>query len=350
MIFVALEISAQDNLEITEFLKGTTVYDICSFEDEIWVATNGNGIFKYSTKTKKWQNFSTANKEVTLDFFHCIEANNKFVWAGSTDGLYIYDRRRKKFTKRKFGKGGQLSNWIRSLKYDKYEDILWIGRFKYLTKLDLKKRRFTDYDLTTDNDEKTNTIKTIAADGDSLMWFGTEAGLHKYDKSRDLDSPGTIALYDNRLNYFNGEGDEVSISAIVFEQNNMWIGLDEFITKYNPDYNLGGLFNYNRQNEWIRFDSQKGLRGNGIYDIELVGNYIWVASYQFSQNTKDQYGRGLALINRITEEVSVLTNEKLPDTVFSLHFDGKQMWIGAKDGLYMIDLQNAFVENFYKGK
>ncbi|MBL1212393.1 MAG: hypothetical protein HND52_03425 [Ignavibacteriae bacterium] len=336
--------AAQINLDVTKFLEGSAIEDITGDGENIWAATNGSGVYRYNIKNNKWTNYSTSKNNLQNDFVYSIAANKQYVWAGSIDGLMILDKKRNRWMKRKFAKGGQLSNWIRSLSYDASSDLLWIGRFKYLTKYDIKKRKFIDYDLTTGGDEKTNTIKSIQVDGDSLVWFGTEAGLHKYDKFRDLDEKGAVEFYNNRLNFFRGEGDEVSISSILFEQNNVWIGLDEFVTQYNPNYNLGGLYKFDRRNEWKRFDTETGFAANGIYDIERTGNFLWVSLYQFGDKTKDQYGRGLALLNIITNEVKMIYDERIPNTINTLYFDGKNMWLGSSSGIIRIELINKLAQ------
>lgn len=318
--------------------------DICSDGKDIWIATNGSGIFRYIPSQDKWEQYSTLKGNLQHDFFYCITANEDYVWAGSIDGLFIYDKKRNFWTKRKFALGGQLSNWIRSIAYDKYENVVWIGRFQYLTKYDLKTKRFTDYNLKINNNEKTNTIKTILVDGDSIVWFGTEAGLHKYDKSKDLNSPDAITFYDNRYNYFNGEGEQVSISTILLERNFIWIGLDEFITAERPEFNLGGLFRYNRKNEWIRFDNTNGLPANGIYDLERTGNYIWVSLYQFGKETKELYGRGLVLINRINNKIIPINDERIPKTINKIFFDGTYLWLGSENGLIKINFFNQLAQ------
>ena len=342
------QIYSQSAINLIKHLNGITIYDIAGDGKNIWAATNGNGIFSLDKESNKWTSYSTQNEKLQIDFFYAIDANEEYVWAGSTDGFFMLDKKRNQWTKRKFGLGGQLSNWIRSVKYDAVNDCVWIGRFKYLTKYDIKKRRFIDFDLTMKGDEKTNTIKTIQVDGDSLVWFGTENGLHKYDKSRPLDEQGTVTFYDNSLNYFRGEGDAVSISAILIEQNNVWIGLDEFITKINPEYNLGGVYKFDRRYEWKRFDVHSGLEGNGVFDIAQTGNYLWISLYQFSINSREVYGRGLALINRLTEEIINLDAASLPNTIYSLYYDGTSLWMGAQDGLYQFDLSNNFVPDFSK--
>ncbi|MCX7798398.1 MAG: hypothetical protein N2249_07225 [Melioribacter sp.] len=330
--------------EFEYYLKGTSVTDICNDGKNIWIATNGSGVFKYIPSQDKWEQFSTSKGNLQHDFFYCITANEDFVWVGSIDGLFIYDKKRNSWTKRKFALGGQLANWIRSIAYDKYEKVVWIGRFQYLTKYDLKSKRFIDYNLTINNNEKTNTIKTIQIDGDSIVWFGTEAGLHKYDKSKDLNEPGAITFFDNRYNYFNGEGEQVSVSSILLERNFIWIGLDEFITKERPEFNIGGLYKYNRRNDWVRFDNSKGLPGNGIYDLERTGNYIWASLYQFGKETKEMYGRGMVLINRLNNKVIPINDERIPKTVNKIFFDGSYVWLGTENGLIKINFFNKLAQ------
>jgi ligand-binding sensor domain-containing protein len=331
---------AQNNIDITEYLNGIRVEDICDDGENIWIATNGNGVYEYMSSTGKLVNYSTSNNKLRNDFIYSIAAGDQYVWAGSIDGLFMLDKKSMRWGKRKFGLGGQLSNWIRALAYDEYSNALWIGRFQYLTKYDIKRRRFYDYDLTRNKNEKTNTIKAIAVDGDSLVWFGTEAGLHKYDKSRDVDDQDALIFYDNRLNYFNGDGDVVSVSSMLFDQDMIWIGLDEFITVDRPEYNIGGLYKFDRRNEWFRFDTNNGLEGNGIYSIEITGNYIWAAQYQFGKNSKDTFGRGLVLINRSTMKAYPIKNDLIPDDILSMHFDGSNLWLGHKTGLIKIKLTN----------
>jgi len=89
-----------------------------------------------------------------------------------SDGLYTLNRNKGSWQKRKFGLGGELGNWIRAIVYDRYQNFVWIGRFKYLTKLDVEKQKYSDHDLTINGEIKSNNIKSIKLDGDSL--FGLE--------------------------------------------------------------------------------------------------------------------------------------------------------------------------------
>lgn len=340
LLLFSVTIIPQEKTDLVFELKGVQVTAITSDDDYLWVATNGSGIFRYSSSGKTWKQYSTSNQNLQMDFFHSIAANNEFVWAGSTDGLFILDRRRDNWTRRKFGLGGQLSNWIRSVVYDKDEDAVWIGRFKYLSKYELKTKRFIDYDLTVRNNEKSNSIKTLAVEGDSVLWIGTEAGLHKYNKTKKLNDNFVTLFYDNRLNYFNGDGEQISVSSLLPERNFLWIGLDEFLTTERPEFNLGGLYRFNRKNEWLRNDDKNGLPANGIYSMERTGNYIWISLYQFGQSTKESFGRGLALLDRKSNKIMRIQDDRIPQTIHAIYFDQVNLWLGTDNGLIKINFIN----------
>ncbi len=341
-ILFTLNLDAQtESVEV--FLEGKKITDIKNDGVDIWVSTEGNGIFKYIKWKNKWINFSTENKKIKQDFFYCLEVGPRYIWAGSADGLYTYDKKRKRWRKKKFGLGGQFSNWIRSLKYDKKENKLWIGRFKYLSQFDLISKKYMDFDLTVDKIEKTNSIKHINIDGDSVIWIGVEAGLHKYAKN--LDSFSTT-FYDSKNNNFLSGGDQVSISSILFEQNNIWFGTDEFVTNQNPEYNLGGLFRFDREVNWLKFDEHSSLAGSGIFSLELTGNYIWSSVYKFDPQSNKLIGMGLNLINRKTLKIIKIENNLIPDTIYTLHFDGENMWLGTNNGIRKISLTNELLPDF----
>lgn len=334
---------AQENRDLEFYLDKAQVMDITSDGYNLWFATNGNGIFQYFPSSGKWNQFSTQNGNISLDLFYCIAANSNFVWAGSTDGLFILDRKNGNWTKRKFSLGGQLSNWIRSIAYDEEKNVVWIGRFKYLTKYDLSTKKYTDYDLTIRNNEKTNTIKSIRVEK-NYVWFGTEAGVHRYDKSRNLDDKDSRKFYDIKNNSFNGEGEQVSINTILTEREYIWFGLDEFVTPERPDFNVGGLYRFDYKTEWLGLDASKGLPGNGVYDLERTGNYIWVSLYQFGSSTKETFGRGLALINRVNNQIIPIRDDRIPRSIYSIYFDGVNLWLGTENGLIKVNFFNKLAQ------
>ena len=191
LLLLTLNSFAQYQSEV--FLKGAAVIDIVEEEGFLWVATYGQGIYRYSIAEGKWINYSTKSGNLSDDLFYAVEVSKNFVWAASVEGLFTFTKKGGRWDKRKFAQGGEFGNWIRSLKYDEKENVLWIGRFRNITRFDLKTRKYEDINRIQGTDEKSNTIKTIAFDGDSLIWFGTESGVHIYNKKRKYDKIDLIS-------------------------------------------------------------------------------------------------------------------------------------------------------------
>jgi ligand-binding sensor domain-containing protein len=336
---------SQEQSEV--FLKGAAVTDIAEEEGFLWVATYGQGIYRYSIADGKWINYSTKSGNLSDDLFYAVEVSKNFVWAASVEGLYTLTKKGGRWDKRKFAQGGEFGNWIRSLKYDEKQNVLWIGRFRNITRFDLKTRKYEDIDRTQGTDQKSNTIKTIELDGDSLIWFGTESGVHIYNKKKKYNDPTAWRYFTNKDKAFKEEGKTVSVSKILFEGRNIWIGTDEFITAEEPDFNLGGLYIHDRRFNWDRIYKRDGLGGNGIYSLCRIGNYIWVGVYEFDKLQKLEYGKGLYLINRITHQVIPVDLNEINITsssILSFHFDGRYLWIGTGEGLVRLKIDNRLAE------
>ncbi len=336
---------AQTESEI--FLEGASIVDIKSDGNYLWVATYGQGIYRYSFAEQKWFNYSTANNNLDNDLFFTLEVSPGFVWAGTTEGLFTLDRKTNRWTKRKFALGGEFGNWIRALKYDKKRDVLWIGRFRNITHFDVKRRRYTDIDRMQGNDQKSNNIKSIAIDHDSLVWFGTESGVHKFNMKKNIEDKSAWTYINNKDRNFLGDGDAVSVSDFLFEGNNIWFGTDEFITKDNPNFNVGGIYIYNRRFSWERLSRNDGLGGNGIYVLARTGNYIWTGVYDFDRRDKKEFGKGLFLINRLTYEITPVDLNTIKinsSTILSLLYENGYLWIGTDRGLVKLRISNQLAK------
>ncbi len=340
---VASNLFAQESVVSELFLKGVKITDMALDDGKIWISTEGNGVYELFPKEKRLKNFSSKNKKLSNDLIFSVAVGGKFVFAGSIDGLFIYDKRRRRWSKRKFGKGGQLGNYIRDIEYDKENKTVWIGRFQFLTKFDVKKRRFKDYDLTVGNNSKTNSVTVVKKDFSGNLWVGTEAGVYRIDLTQEFSEKSAREFFDKRLNYFPKAGEVISISALLFERNYVWIGCNEFVTKKNPDYNNGGLYRFDGGREWVRFDKNSGLPANGISALERVGNYIFAGVYKFGENSKKEFGRGIAVINRIDGTTYVIADEKLSGKINVLLFDGKSLWAGTENGLVKVNVSNKLL-------
>ena len=326
------------------YLENAIIKSIKGDGNFIWVATYGQGIFRYSVKEDKWFNYSTKRGNLDNDLFYNLAVSKDYVWAGSVDGLFTYDKKKDQWRKRKFSQGGIMGNWIRSLCYDQSQNTLWIGRFENLTRLEVAKQKFSDYDLTIKNDSKTNNIISIKLDGDSLIWFGSESGVHIYDKNEDINNKNSWSFLNNKNGGFNNEGEAVSVHDMLFDYKNVWFASDEFVTAQKPKFNVGGIFEYDRKYRWDRISKEDGLPGNGIYCLERTGNFIWSGIYSFDKKKGEgENGRGLVYINRLNNKIYPVDLNSLniyTSIIHCLYFDGGDLWIGSDKGLVRVNFYN----------
>lgn len=328
------------------FLEKAFITDIKQFGDEIWVATYGQGIYQYNPKENKWTNYSSKTSNVNNDLFHCVAVNKAFIWAGGNEGLFIFNRKTRKWSLKKFSEGGQFGNWIRALHLDYKHNKLWIGRFRNITRLDLKSNSYKEYNREINGNAKANNINCIAAEADSILWFGAEAGVHKLNlKSKDENT--AWEYFTNKGRWFKGEGVSVSVSDFLFQKNSIWFATEEFITKDQPDYNIGGIYIFDRKLNWDRIGKANGLGGNGIYSIEKVGNYIFAGVYEFRIQDKSEYGKGLFMINRLNKKVIPIDLNQIDistSAIRKIHFDGDYLWLGTDNGLVRIKISNPLAK------
>ena len=331
-----------------KFLDGANITGITGRGDYIWIATYGQGIYRYSARSGKWINYSVQNtKSLDNNFFYCIAVSKNYAWAGGADGLYILDLRRNQWRRRKFALGGQMGNWIRALAYDSTRNILWIGRFENLTRLDVRRQRYSDHVLTQNRDQKTNDIKCIRFDGNNLVWFGTESGVFRYNEKINVDDQNAWVYINNKNGGFKDEGDAVSVSDMTFDKDEVWFGTDEFISAEHPNFNVGGIYVFDRSRNWIRISVSDGLPANGIYCLERTGNSIWVGVYDFDKKQKKDYGKGLVIINRFSTTITPVNLNDLnieSAKINTMYFDGSNMWLGTDDGLCKVVIENPLAE------
>lgn len=306
-----------------------------------WLATYGNGIFRYDTKSNELISLNEEEGGPKDRLIDCIEVNDDFVWAGTSDGLLIYDKEKERWKKRKFGEGGEYGNWIRGLKYDKSTGLLWIGRFINMTILNVKRQKYEDYNLTRGDESSTNNVKKFFIEEDRYVWIVTEGGMYKYDKTFGDFELSKCEFISNKDGAFRSEGMKVSVNSILFDKEYIWFGNQDFRSPEMPDYNVGGVYRFNRMAKWDKVDSRSGLRGDGVYSMMRIGNTVWAATYEFDKEMKKEYGRGVTIIDRNTAKV-ITSNPKdlnIPvNQFYAMEFDQRYIWLASEDGLWRIDV------------
>ncbi|MCK6603774.1 MAG: hypothetical protein L6Q59_02650 [Ignavibacteriaceae bacterium] len=343
LLILILSPFSDAQVESEEVLSGYNVTGISGDGTDVWVATYGGGIYRIDYKNKKFTSYSTQNGNIPEDFFYCIAASIDYVWAGTSSGLLVLDREDGKWKKRKFSSGGDYGNWVKTLHYDENRGLLWIGRFINLSILDVKRQKYSDYELTRGKDPRSNNINVIKPEGKDRIWIGTESGAFIYSYASGAFNPSELEYINNQNRGFNGDGEFVSVSDFVFDNNFVWFGTQEFVSKEKPSFNLGGLYKFNKRASWERIDRTKGLPGNGIYRMVKTGNYIWLGVYEFNKDNKEEYGRGFAIVDRVTGQVLKINYDEFfpgTNTIKSLFYDGNNLWMGTDKGLWRLRISN----------
>ncbi|MDY0102895.1 MAG: two-component regulator propeller domain-containing protein [Lentimicrobium sp.] len=137
----------------------------------------------------------------------------------------------------------------------KIQRIISIGVLIFLTNV-LAAQEFTNYDISNSGLPDNYINGGVAIDQDNNKWFGTGAGVAKFD-----DVTWTV--------YTTNEGiiDDYITCIAVDANNNIWIGTDLGASKFDGT-------------SWTSYTSADGLITDGINDIrgDLAGN-VWFATY-----------------------------------------------------------------------
>lgn len=240
----------------------------------LWLGTFDAGANLFNEAKNKFVRFKnnpkdkfSLNHNQVMEFLE--DRDGRFWIATFGGGLNLYDRIKKRFISIKNDPGFKIkpdNMSIRKLFED--DDSFWIGTYSGLFKFD--KKTFTKTAIYTNpNDESTindNRIRSIFKDRTGVLWFGTIAGVNKYDSRKKKFN---IIEFDK--NYQAFVDNQFTLPGKFISDKILWGGPGEsVITKNN--------------NREIRFfgdsdfkNNQQTKRSVNFYLDEK--NFIWVGSY-----------------------------------------------------------------------
>ena len=288
------------------------VEDIAVYGDEAWFATR-RGVSRLQISTDVWTNFSAILGNAPILFTWAIGVDENYVWVGPA--LYEYEKTTNIWTKLDssvslLGKSNVYSIKVKDDKvwfgadhgkiscYDKsadswtlydssvtqfngaigtidvFDDEVWFGGLgDGAGYFNTTTGNWTKFD-TTNSNLADNHVTSVAIDGD-LVWYSTfGGGICRYDKSIDewiifnADNTGIIFLdYMWAIGVYCGF---------------VWCGSHS-----------QGIFRYEKTTGlWDNFNTLNSpLISRRLYDIEVAGGYVWLATY-------DPYGNQEGSVNR----------------------------------------------------
>jgi signal transduction histidine kinase/ligand-binding sensor domain-containing protein/AraC-like DNA-binding protein len=316
--------------QLEEDLAGQSISDL--FQDSkgnIWIGTNGNGVFLYDTKRLQTTYFGAEN-DIDSDLNHLtvydiIEDINGVVIVGTLGGLNYFDYSSMFFSSisdKTESKRYLNTPFVNSLYADELGNI-WIGTEKggvnYYNSFQ-KPFYSIQHNPSNNNTISHNTINSIYIEEDNL-WIGTAGGgLNK------LSANGKKNIRFELDPTIRGSINNNFISSLLRDQNkNMWVGTwggginlllsenkNQFATFLNDPLDSTSLCN-------SFVSSLKQLDKNRI----LVGTRDGLDIFNPSENTFRHVHKKMQLENNL-EVGCLLADQK------------ERIWVGTRDGLYRL--------------
>jgi ligand-binding sensor domain-containing protein len=283
--------------------------------DDMWFGGSGffyrsQGITRYNRKKESWDYYSASyTPSLVSNQVNVIEADEKFVWFGTEDGLVRFDKKKDNWRSYNTFKG-LPDNEVTALNAD--GNILWIG-----TRFGL-----AFYNAKNDSIRKVNDpllkgiyIYSILADSD-FVWVGTERGVYTLDKIKKtwyrFSTPDnllfgqvrSIAKHSDRS--IDSSSQDSSVRKTYSGKDEIWFGTDMGILGYNPvtdqrmvyqskidlpEANViklvcdkryvwvateNGVLRLDKDHQqWTRYTTEDGLLDNFVQNVVLDGDYIW---------------------------------------------------------------------------
>jgi len=326
------------NFNDSKSISSNWISDIVSVdENTTWFATK-DGLNVFDKRTKKFTRHKhnpLNNSSLSDNDVKCfLKDRNGCIWAGtSAGGINFYNKANSNFStigeaiKPNFG----LSNAIVSAVLRENSDALWVGTYGGgLNYLDLRNKISTSYVVDQKDEKKTkNLITALAEKDENQLLCGTFNGLFQFEKNSKQFKP--ISLSANGL-----IEDERPITSLLIDNGDIWVGTNgNGIKRVLKD---GTVENYRADG------SPNSLSDNFVMDLEKRKNGIWVAT----QNGLNYFDKSL---KRVTKIYKTNTKKRIGNNSLTILFtDSKgRLWIGADyDGLFYLDETTATFFTFNK--
>ena len=368
--------------ETGETIQSYVVDMVEDNEYNIWIATNGKGLYRYSPHSKvalqAYRNTPGKTNCIPQDIIMSLQLDSKQnLWIGTySEGLCRYTPRNKTFKTYQRGKNPQSlsDNSIQSIFEDSHGN-LWIGTFQ--NGIDLfnpETETFTNYQDKTANNllyhihdiKEYRPGELLIASDNGVGIFKPEKGevipsnnpqlkirtdANKFiytmfiDKEESLwlgsyfDGVKFYSSFQNNFEYYSCSTTPGSLAGKVInviredKDNNYWIGTDD-----------NGIFHFNAKTQAItpfRSAADIGSTYYCIHDLLLDGDKLFAATYE----------RGLEVFDIKTKKVETFLHNpddatSIPSSrVFELYkASNGQIYIGTANGVCYYDAsRKAFV-------
>lgn len=264
--------------------------------------------------------------------FTLLEDHSQILWIGTFKGIFKLDLKPRKFKNFKIFNGRNLSepqglveysNFILSIIKDRNGDT-WCGTLGGgLYRIDAATQKVFNYrsDTSSRNGLLDNYIWALAQDFTGRIWVGSGQGLYHYDKGRDR-------FVVHNIEHGSTDRENLVRSIFVDRKGNLWIGFfGAGLNRYDPESKVFESFQYlhmrpDQKHPYLIltiFEDQQGMMWVGTDGGGLVRfNPDDRTFYQYQHNSGDIRGIGSPRVNDINEDKA------------------GYLWVGTSNGLVIL--------------
>lgn len=328
-------------------------------DGKIWLATRGDGVYSYDTKTKKLKQYEMRHSNGYIS--HVLADSRNRIWLAGQNGTYRFNPYNDRFEEFRIQRESILSMTL----YEDPSANIWIGTWnRGLLKID-PQGRHTSF-LSPESPTQSYSllhIRTIAEYKPGVLMIGSDDGLTFFD---------THTLAVKRVND-KGKGEAALSDRFVYtllkdREGGVWIGTFYNGVNYLPPYS-GQFECYNRSffpevlnhgkvvscfqedhagRVWVSFEDGglecfsphtrsfvelsgiKTVKDWSVQSFLLDGDEVWLATYE----------RGLFRWNTVTGKIVPVKKGLRENDVFSLLKDRNgRIWVGTIKNFYQFDAQ-----------
>lgn len=353
-------------------------------EEQLLIATEGNGVIKYNVTTRKQKNFNTTNSNLKSNLvWDILKEENGKLWITTSKGVNLYNSKTNRYSSNTFMDNVVAQKIVKTIYKDK-EGLLWVGTKKDgLYVLHPMDNKFDHYAYTPNISSglSNNLINTIYEDNSGVIWIGTQAGVSKVDKRKQL-----FKHYKSWTNGLNSISDNMVWSIYGDSDSILYIGTQKGLDIFNrytekrktliPDFALNDLQKersiyaiYKDHNGVVYVGTEQGIyfvdegrlkylgadkglenKTRTFHIIEDKIHRLWVATKEgliiVSPDRKSQ--TAIRLINSEISTPPVKTNAvleyDLSNGIRQIFEDSKgSIWLGTERGICkVIEKDNKF--------
>jgi len=292
-------------------------------DEVLWVGTQSKGLFRYDDQSKRFENFSRRNNDISSISHNWIlsifEDEYGSFWIGTMNGLNLMDRENGTFSNISQEQPNYLSNYSISSLYEDKSGVFWIGtRDGALNKLVRSTESFSVLrnEPGNPNSISDNNVWAILESSREEVWIGTHGGgLNRFD-------PATrqVTRYQHNASDSTSLSDNFVNTLIEDQYGHIWAGTINGLNRYDPETDSFTRFQHDPGNP-------SSIGGNQITALmEDHKGIIWIGTLNSGLTSYDPETGNTRRFQHDADDPESLSHNK----VWSLYEDSKgNFWLGT---------------------